>query len=198
VRDLGPGWALRRLRIEAELRWGTVERRLPVSDWNFAAGNELDNPARVGDRLRSELLRSRFFFSTQQLPKPVCSAQVCRDADRILSGEWPYFSHSWLRIGFPPDWHLNAIHGSRADDTRHWSRGEGYKRQRTGDRNSGDIKFVWESNRLAVVYLLFRAYAASSDERYARAFWTLIEDWAEKNPPNRGVNWASGQELRFA
>ena len=197
MRDLGPGWALRRLRIEAELRLGIVERRLPVSDWNFAGGNKSDNPASVGDRLRSELLRSKFFFSPQQLPKPVCSAQVCRDADRVLAGEWPYFSHSWFQIGFPPDWHPNVLDGSRADATDHWSRIGGYRGQGAGNRNSSDIKSVWEPSRFAVVYLLLRAYAASADERYAEAFWTLVEDWAEKNPPNRGVNWASGQEAVF-
>lgn len=197
VRDLGPGWALRRLRIEAELRLGIVERRLPVSDWNFTVGNASDNETRVGDPLRSELLRSKFFFSPQQLPKPVCSAQVCRDADRVLAGEWPYFSHSWFQIGFPPDWHLNVLDGSRADDARHWSRTAGYRGQVTGDRDGSDIKFVWEPSRFSVVYLLVRAYAASADERYAEAFWTLVEDWAEVNRPNCGVNWASGQEAAF-
>ena len=197
MRDLGPGWALRRLRIEAELRLGIVERRLPVSDWNFAVGNEADNLARVGDRLKSQLLCSKFFFCLQRLPRPVCSGQVCRDADRVLAGEWPYFSHSWFRIGFPPDWHLNVPDGSRADSAEHWSRTAGYRGQGTADGNGSDIKFVWEPSRFAVVYLLVRAYAASADEKYAQAFWTLVEDWAEKNPPNRGVNWASGQEAAF-
>ena len=196
MRDLGPGWALRRLRIEAELRLGIVERRLPISDWNFAVGNERDL-ARADDRLKSELFRSKFFFSPQKLPKPVCSAQVCRDADRVLAGEWLYFSHSWFRTGFPPDWHLNVLDGARADATTHWSRTAGYRGQETGDRDESDIKFVWEPSRFAVVYLLVRAYAASADERYAEAFWTLVEDWAEKNPPNRGVNWVSGQEAAF-
>ena len=199
MRDLGSGWALRRLRIEAELRLGIVERRLPVSDWNFTVGNDSDNPARAGDRLKSELLRSKFFFSPQQIPKPVCSSQVCRDADRVLAGEWLYFSHSWFQIGFPPDWHLNVLDGTRADDMEHWSRSAGYRGQGTGDRegSGSDIKFVWELSRFSVTYLLVRAYAASANERYAESFWTLVEDWAEKNPPNRGVNWASGQETAF-
>ena len=197
MRDFGPGWALRRLRIEAELRSGIVARRLPVSDWNFTVGNEYANPARVGDRLKSQVLASKFFFCPQQLPKPVCPAQVCRGADRVLSGEWPYFSHSWLRSGFPPDWHLNVLDGRHADSAAHWSRTAGYRGQGTGFWDGSDIKFVWEPSRFAVVYLLVRAYAASADERYAEAFWTLVEDWAEKNPPNRGVNWASGQEAAF-
>ncbi|HRQ22213.1 MAG TPA: heparinase II/III family protein, partial [Anaerolineales bacterium] len=58
-----------------------------------------------------------------------------------------------------------------------------------------DIKYVWEPNRFAFVYTLVRAYAATNDEKYAGAFWGLIQDWAECNPPNTGANWKDGQEI---
>ncbi|MEP7136216.1 MAG: alginate lyase family protein [Chloroflexota bacterium] len=58
-----------------------------------------------------------------------------------------------------------------------------------------DIKFVWEPNRFAFAYTLVRAYAASHDEKYPEAFWTLIEDWAQHNHPNTGPNWMDGQEI---
>lgn len=58
----------------------------------------------------------------------------------------------------------------------------------------GDVKFIWEMSRFSPVFLLARAYAASRDCKYPSAFWTLVEDWAEKNPLNTGVNWACGQE----
>jgi hypothetical protein len=58
-----------------------------------------------------------------------------------------------------------------------------------------DIKFIWEPNRFAFIYTLVRAYAASRDEKYPAAFWTLIEDWAKHNPPNTGPNWMDGQEI---
>lgn len=58
-----------------------------------------------------------------------------------------------------------------------------------------DIKFIWEPNRFAFVYTLVRAYGFSSDEKYAEAFWKLILDWAEHNPPNTGANWMDGQEI---
>lgn len=64
----------------------------------------------------------------------------------------------------------------------------------SGERHK-DIKFVWEPNRFAFVYTLVRAYAATSDEKYPQAFWTLIQDWAEHNPPNTGSNWKDGQEI---
>lgn len=195
LRDLGLGWTLRRLQIEGELRLGFVESRLPASHWNFKVGSESGDSVRPGDRLKSELLGSKFFFCPRELPKSGCCARVCRDADRVLAGQWPYFSHSWLQTGFPPDWHLNVLNGARAEDSTHWSRSAGYRGEVAG--NSSDIKFVWEPSRFSVAYLLVRAYAASADPRYAEAFWTLVEDWAEKNPPNQGVNWASGQEGAF-
>jgi asparagine synthase (glutamine-hydrolysing) len=71
--------------------------------------------------------------------------------------------------------------------TKHWS-------QLSDDSNT-DIKFIWEPNRFAFVYTLVRAYAASHDEKYSEAFWTLIEDWAQHNPPNTGPNWMDGQEI---
>ncbi|MEO7838490.1 MAG: heparinase II/III family protein, partial [Anaerolineales bacterium] len=58
-----------------------------------------------------------------------------------------------------------------------------------------DIKFIWEPNRFSFVYTLVRAYAATQDEKYAEAFWKLILDWAEHNPPNTGPNWMDGQEI---
>ncbi|MDP1545306.1 MAG: alginate lyase family protein, partial [Anaerolineales bacterium] len=58
-----------------------------------------------------------------------------------------------------------------------------------------DIKFIWEPNRFAFVYTLVRAYAATRDEKYPQAFWQLIQDWAEHNPPNTGANWKDGQEI---
>ncbi|MCC6500950.1 MAG: alginate lyase family protein [Anaerolineales bacterium] len=70
---------------------------------------------------------------------------------------------------------------------RHWSQ--------ISDDSNNDIKFIWEPNRFAFVYTLVRAYAATHDEKYPTAFWTLIEDWAEHNPPNTGPNWMDGQEI---
>lgn len=50
---------------------------------------------------------------------------------------------------------------------------------------------------LLVCVLLVRAYAGTQDDRYAEVFWAALEDWARHNPPNTGVNWASGQEAAF-
>ena len=66
--------------------------------------------------------------------------------------------------------------------------------QRSDETGNYDIKFAWEASRLGMVHTLVRAYAHKKDERYPEAFWHLVEDWMDKNEPNRGVNWIDGQE----
>jgi asparagine synthase (glutamine-hydrolysing) len=184
-RDLGASWVLNRTLFAAQARFGVLERRLPVSDWEFAGTTQ----AELEECKRTTLGHLRTFFPSTNPSSFRDDENVCRQAERILEGEWPFFFHDWLHTGFPPDWHRNARDGKRVDDQRHWSR---------IDLNAiRDVKFVWEPSRFSIVYLLARAYGVSRDERYAEAFWTLVEDWAAKNPPNRGLNWASGQEAAF-
>lgn len=58
-----------------------------------------------------------------------------------------------------------------------------------------DIKDLWEPARLGWAFVLGRAYRWSGDERFAEAFWRLLEDFDRANPPYLGVNWLSGQEV---
>lgn len=59
----------------------------------------------------------------------------------------------------------------------------------------GDIKFVWEPARFTWLPGLFRAYLLSGEERYPQAFWRTFETFEQANPPDRGLNWASAQEV---
>ena len=108
------------------------------------------------------------------------------EAERILNGELKYFAHKFFKTGFPPDWHKNPVSGKKLDSHKHWSE--------ISDDGDVDIKFIWEASRFSMVYTLVRAYASTQDEKFAEAFWTLIESWVESNPPNRGPNWMDGQE----
>lgn len=188
LRDLGPTWVFRRIKFKAQPQLGILRRRIPASDWEFDSRDWLRPDAALEGKNFKQYLRSgfRFFFASENLPRPHNPVDVSKQADRVLAGEWSYFFHSCFKMGFPPDWHANVLDGTRVDDHCHWSE---------IDLDSiRDVKFVWEPSRFSVVYLLVRAYAVSREERYAEGFWRLIEDWAEHNPPNHGVNWASGQE----
>jgi asparagine synthase (glutamine-hydrolysing) len=108
------------------------------------------------------------------------------EAEHILNGELKYFDHKFMKIGFPPDWHKDPVSGKKVDSHKHWS-------DISGDGDV-DIKFIWEASRFSMVYTLVRAYASTRDEKFAEAFWELIQTWAEANPPNTGPNWMDGQE----
>lgn len=130
----------------------------------------------------------RFFWDrTDHIPSGVGDpAQLTAEAEAILAGAWRYFGRRPFPVGFPPDWHRNPLSGELAPAARHWSQ--------IGDFDHGDIKLIWEASRFSVAYTLVRAYALTGDERYPGAFWALVLDWAEKNPPQRGPNWKCGQE----
>ncbi|MCC7128820.1 MAG: alginate lyase family protein [Anaerolineae bacterium] len=57
-----------------------------------------------------------------------------------------------------------------------------------------DVKLVWEPARLGWAVGLARGYLLSGDERYAAAFWGLLEEFWDANPPYLGLNWVSAQE----
>lgn len=59
----------------------------------------------------------------------------------------------------------------------------------------GDIKVPWELSRFYFGVNLGQAFAVTGDERYARAFKAIIEDWSMANPLGLGVNWACPMEV---
>ncbi|KAA3613243.1 MAG: hypothetical protein D8M58_13130 [Calditrichaeota bacterium] len=63
------------------------------------------------------------------------------------------------------------------------------------NENAGDIKHVWEVNRLQYLIELSKAYYLSDEEKYKNKFDALILDWVEKNPYKMGVAWASALEV---
>ena len=110
-------------------------------------------------------------------------------AEDILAGKFILYQYHPVECGFPPNWHLDPLRGVELDRNSHWSA--------ITDFAGTDIKNVWELSRFSWVFDLARAYLHTNDSRYAEAFWKLVEDWAEHNPPQCGVNWKCGQEASF-
>ena len=60
----------------------------------------------------------------------------------------------------------------------------------------GDIKYVWDLNRLQFLQPLAAAVALSGDAAALAAIERAIESWAEANRPFGGVAWSSGSNCR--
>ncbi len=187
----GLSWLIYRVIYAVQMRSGWTRWRNPVYQWaNRLLASWLlpgipSEPAAY--RAWRAAHQGKFFFDT--VVAGGGSQQAVDQADRLLAGNWTFFSKTVYALGFPPDWHLNPLTGTRGDAARHWSQ--------INEFSSGDVKFVWETSRFSAAFLLVRAYAFSHDERYSKAFWMLVEDWAQHNPPQLGANWLSGQELAF-
>ncbi|MCK6585262.1 MAG: heparinase II/III family protein [Anaerolineales bacterium] len=199
-RELGPRWTLFRLAYAFRLRTGLIRLQMPMGEWSDYKNLISTNPAGRVERAFFPLVSRSHLSKATWNPQPAIA-----EANRILGGELKYFSRQYIQTGFPPNWHTDYVTLSRFsgegslppsseilrsaqnDTMKHWSQ--------IPHDSSTDIKFIWEPNRFAFIYTLVRAYAASQDEKYPEAFWTLIEDWAQHNPPNTGPNWMDGQEI---
>lgn len=193
------GYALRKrtglIRTQMPMyRWkdrplgGWLKANVPSKPEEYAGWRKQHSPRFFLDSSHPEQSGARRHGVKGQFPNGIpWNPQVAVDeAERILNGELKYFTHQFIRTGFPPDWHKDPVSGKTLNARKHWSE--------ISDDGDVDIKFVWEASRFSMIYPLIRAYAATGEERYAEAFWTLLESWAEANPPNTGPNWMDGQE----
>ena len=142
----------------------------------------------------------KFFTSFTEIEKTI--AELKRrwpeSADRIISRSsqivgghfelpgWQGASFSW-----PIDWHLEPL-SNKHIPLVHWS-----KLNYLDTELAGDKKIVWELNRHQYFTTLGQAYLLTKDERYAETFVAHLESWMERNPPKRGINWASSLEIAF-
>jgi hypothetical protein len=108
------------------------------------------------------------------------------EADAFARGYARIFSHQLVEVGRPDRWTRNVLTGRSLDPRRHWSR--------IPDAGADDIKGVWELSRFPWAYALVRAWLRDGADRHVELFWTTLEDWMGRNPPNRGPNWMCGQE----
>jgi uncharacterized heparinase superfamily protein len=120
-------------------------------------------------------------------------ATVKAQASAALSGEfhflgvdWPEAKEGWERTL----WHLDPITATS------WS-GKGvfaFRIQYRHEGEKGDVKFVWEPNRLQFLQSIAAVAAREGNaEKWSRII-VILKGWMEANPPFHGVNWTSGIE----
>ena len=184
----GARWLMFRVGYALRKRSGFVRAQMPLYKWTdrpLETWLKSRVPATLEEYAKWRRQNSpKFFFSSfddsphaDEAPEmPWNPQQVIEEADRILNGELKYFAHDFIQTGFPPDWHTDPVSEKKLDSGKHWSE--------ISDDSDVDIKFIWEASRFAMVYQLVRAYRFTHNEKYAEAFWTLLESWAKSNHPN--------------
>lgn len=156
--------------------------RARYRDWDaFAAG---DGALATFPGLRARL--AAVPLGDEAHPAAEALRRVREGRPRLLGRDWPSSP-----LADPELWFHDPVTGRR------WPGREasafGIDVRSTGSR-IGDVKYVWELNRLQVLHPL-AASAARGGTADARLGLALLQAWAEANPPYRGVNWVSGIEL---
>ena len=116
-------------------------------------------------------------------PSAAKTADVLAGWLRFLNQDWPPPNRDDWWVG--DIWRLDPVSGLLWPGADTSAFNVSYRH----DAGRGDVKFVWELNRLQFL----PALAASGAEGLDTAF-DIMAGWMAANPPYRGINWTSGIE----
>jgi hypothetical protein len=123
-------------------------------------------------------------------------------ADDGLRGQWRHLTEEMaqgryvaLGVTWPgqpglPDWHLDPVTGRRWPNDVYC-----YDIAYRHNAEMGDVKYVWELNRLQYLQPMAALAALDDDDDLAIEVVRHLESWLAANPPYQGINWSSGIEL---
>jgi hypothetical protein len=112
------------------------------------------------------------------------------EAERLLAGEIPVFGRWVAWRDEPGFWHTDPVLGAT------WPRQPTERIRYRPGNPVGDVRLVWEPNRLQHLLPLARIAAedAGARPRAAALLEAQLRSWWEANPPGIGVNHASAME----
>jgi hypothetical protein len=116
-------------------------------------------------------------------------AAIVADADRLLKGEWETLGVVRTDM-VQPDWFWDPVTGRRSSPDAY-----AFSVNQRDEAAVGNIKQVWEVNRLQHLTLLATAWFLTAEEAYAQRVADQLRSWLRENPFLSGVNWTSGIEL---
>ena len=111
-------------------------------------------------------------------------------ANRARKRNFLFLGLEWPAVNNESYWHLDPITKQYWPDDVYCFR-IAYRHS----QSSGDVKYVWELNRLQFLQPIAALASLEGKPELARFCVETLESWIDANPPFKGVNWASGIEL---
>ncbi|MBP1860667.1 heparinase II/III family protein [Rhizobium herbae] len=134
-----------------------------------------DNLAAAPERVKQEIVAASAFILSGRF--------------EALGADWPQRAPESL---FPPEiWRLDPVTGGLWPGAEKYCFDISYRHERV----LGDVKYVWEFNRLQFLQPLAADAALTGNTAALAAIETAVESWYAANPPFRGICWNSGIEL---
>lgn len=188
------GWYARRLgrMSPAEIAWRVREQAL-----RRAWARRQVRPQQVGSLPPLTAVRpaaerqftSRLPVGSASLVPDDAKAAIVVDASRLLKGQWEILGA--VRADMErPDWFYDPVTGRRSAPEAY-----AFSLDQRNESAVGNIKQVWEINRLQHLTLLAVAWYLTQEDAYAERVAEQLTSWWRENPFLSGVNWTSGIEL---
>ena len=124
-----------------------------------------------------------------EVPPPLI-AQWEEHAEQLKTGRYFLLGQQWPCPVSGSIWHLDPVTLAAWPASRYC-----FEINFRHNARMGDIKYVWELNRLQHVQPVAALAYIRQDTLLASLCLQQIESWIHANPPFKGVNWASGIEL---
>lgn len=110
--------------------------------------------------------------------------------ERARTGRWSFLGLEWPGVTGPEKWRVDPQTGNLWPAKTYC-----YDIPYRHARNLGDVKYVWELNRLQYLQPIAALAMVTRDREAALFCVGELESWIDNNPPFDGVGWASGIEL---
>ncbi len=147
-------------------------------------------------RVLHERLRLRFFFHPRNrkdfflnvLTSLQSYDDILREADETLENRFDTLGSGLIDLGTPVRWQRDFKSGYE------WptDRSETLNVLQLG--HPSDVKVPWEVSRFHQAWWLGKAFWLTGFDQYAQKFRSLVEEWIDANPLDRGVNWFLAME----
>jgi hypothetical protein len=177
------GWYFHRLRAMtiAELAHRVAERWKHRSDASFG---EAIRGMELGDAVADSISLPR-----PEAAPPNLKETLATDAARLMSGRWELFGWREVQVGTPPQWHRDAASGAEVKPD-----GLAHQLNHRALPDGADARTIWEINRWSEMVRLGMHARINGDVEALRAAIAWLEDWCDRNPVGRGINWTSPLE----
>ena len=173
--------------FEFRRRLGILQRQSPTLPWALVepvAANEIEFIAKWKSKSPSlpiALLDRAYLAPHLEQYAVAVGHSPEAEAKAIAGGRFRLAPNDFINLGVPPEW----SRGQDAFTALHWSRVPARAATSAATEAS---QFNW-------VYTLVRAWILSGNETLVEIFWSLLENWLEKNPPNTGPQWVSDEAI---
>jgi hypothetical protein len=127
---------------------------------------------------------------------PAQRQAIATAASDLLAGHYAALGRQWPARDpnalFPPQlWRLDPVTETLWPDHSTYAFDIDFRH----DGSRGDVKYVWEINRLQFLPVLAAHHLLERDKASLDAIEAALSSWHQANPPYGGVGWASGIEV---